>query len=536
LCSRNGHAVFDADLGDRVRLEYLAAVQPDSGDARELSVFVAGSKAAGLANGYSAEFFILDDFLQAYHAVLRLRQMAKRESAGPLDRSAVHRLAVERRGSRVQIAVDGETVVSFDDPAPLNGPDHTSFGVGSKCEHLHYDQLEVKVPLEDARRFVSDALARNDFARADLALTSVLEVERDAERLAAGRLLRARALLRLGRLAEAEASIQAVAAQRLEPSLDLERTLLVALLAAERGAPEDAFAALRRGPAIEGGRWPDAPERLRRAARSVLRRMDVIAGAERERVIRNQLAQPLTPFTVDLLDALASKPGLVLADVAPEHRPLVAPWFGRAAGAAAVSGAEAAAARLFTRGWYAHYLASVGLTSILEGAAAEAPGWFAQADAADALGGLVPIATFGRAVLDDRAGFRERLARSDLDQPEHLTWAARGWLVLGELHQAREAYEQVTARWGAQAQPAVMEARLMLRQLSEEQFSQAVRSPAYDFTLEYARTSSVVLGFARELRGEPTAAIEAYQASRGVRLPDLALRAAAERRLAQLAR
>jgi tetratricopeptide (TPR) repeat protein len=535
LCSRNGHAVFEAELGDRVSVDVSATVPSDSKDPRELSAFISGSMAAGLANGYSAELFILDELGHAFHGITRLRQFADRIPAPMPERGRSYQVSIERASSRVAIGLDGTRLVEIDDPAPLTGPDHNRFGIGSKCDHIHYDDLEIRLPLEEARRFISRMLVKNDYRRVEPALASLLAVESDPRQRSAMSLLRAKALLRLGRIDEAETALGPVDDRLLDGEGRLHRKCIVAELLAERSRFSEAFDVLRTERQTEG-RWWTVSERMRTVGRSIARRLERVSKAERERILRSELEKELAPFSVDLAYALANEHQLKLEDLEPQVRGVLASWFGAEAAIANAAAAQEAGNLLYYSRWQAGYLVSVALWLIAEGRADEASPWLERADAADTFSGPVDSATFVYALRGDAEKVRARMAASDLDSHYQLHWQARSLLVLDDVPGARKAYGVLLERYRDRNDVfEIVEARVALGEMTEQELDAAAKSPADDLPLDYAATRSAVVGIARELAGDTTGAIEAYRAAQSVRLPDIGLMLLARNRLAHLA-
>ena len=69
------------------------------------------------------------------------------ESAlGQVQQGRRYHWRIERRGSLIRWAIDGQPFLEFDDPLPLKGPDHDRFGFGDWESQLYFDNLTVGAP------------------------------------------------------------------------------------------------------------------------------------------------------------------------------------------------------------------------------------------------------------------------------------------------------------------------------------------------------------------------------------------------------
>jgi len=50
---------------------------------------------------------------------------------------------IERRGGHIDWKVDGQPMLSYDDPKPLDGPDHAYLGFNDWEAELHFDNLKI---------------------------------------------------------------------------------------------------------------------------------------------------------------------------------------------------------------------------------------------------------------------------------------------------------------------------------------------------------------------------------------------------------
>ncbi|MBI3099910.1 MAG: serine/threonine protein kinase [Planctomycetes bacterium] len=284
LCSRGGHVVFGFDFSDHVRFEYTARVMEDSADARELSAFVSGSEKEGLAQGYSFEYGILDGAGQPYHCIQKNRQVARAEASGPAVRGQAYRLTAWREGTRLRLLEGYRVVVTLDDPTPLGGEGHGRVGFGSKCAHLHYDDVRVSLPLGHAREFTQKMLALRDWGKAEAATEGILAVEPDAKMREVMRAKKCWLLTRLGRGAEAEAIAGELYQGSNTPEVILAAGAAIVECQLARGDPTGA---LRRVLEVT----LRAPSSLRsqeflEAARATVLRLEDVPPVERERVLR----------------------------------------------------------------------------------------------------------------------------------------------------------------------------------------------------------------------------------------------------------
>jgi hypothetical protein len=53
---------------------------------------------------------------------------------------------IERRGSLIRWAIDGQPFLEFDDPLPLKGPDHDRFGLSNWESQVYFDNLVIGAP------------------------------------------------------------------------------------------------------------------------------------------------------------------------------------------------------------------------------------------------------------------------------------------------------------------------------------------------------------------------------------------------------
>jgi hypothetical protein len=55
-----------------------------------------------------------------------------------------YHFTITRKGGRIDWLVDGQPFLAFDDPQPLEGPDHAYFGFNDWEAELHFDNLQIR--------------------------------------------------------------------------------------------------------------------------------------------------------------------------------------------------------------------------------------------------------------------------------------------------------------------------------------------------------------------------------------------------------
>ncbi|MCI0342268.1 MAG: serine/threonine protein kinase [Planctomycetales bacterium] len=198
LCSRVGHVALDLRFADDVALEVTATVQPDARRPVEASVFLSGTPASGLRAGYSFEHGIVPyGESGATDLVQRLGRTVLQVDTKPLVPGVPSRLEARRDSGRVVWTVDGRERGRVRDRDPLEGD---RIGIGSNCDHIHYDDLRVWQRLADptlAALRRAQGLART--ARPDAAAEAAGEVAADGR--AAPELVRAATEIRVPAIA-----------------------------------------------------------------------------------------------------------------------------------------------------------------------------------------------------------------------------------------------------------------------------------------------------------------------------------------------
>ena len=61
----------------------------------------------------------------------------------PVERGKTYHWRIERSGSTLSWSIDGKPFMSFEDPFPLEGPDHDRFGFSSWEAQLYFDNLKI---------------------------------------------------------------------------------------------------------------------------------------------------------------------------------------------------------------------------------------------------------------------------------------------------------------------------------------------------------------------------------------------------------
>jgi hypothetical protein len=62
----------------------------------------------------------------------------------PVEKGRTYRFRVERKGTRLDWSIDGEPFMTFDDPAPLEGPGHDRFALSSWANDVFFDRLVIR--------------------------------------------------------------------------------------------------------------------------------------------------------------------------------------------------------------------------------------------------------------------------------------------------------------------------------------------------------------------------------------------------------
>jgi hypothetical protein len=68
----------------------------------------------------------------------------RRERTQPrVEKGRRYHWTIDRRGGHIDWQIDGQPFLSFDDPAPLDGPDHRHFAFNNWEAELHFDNLVI---------------------------------------------------------------------------------------------------------------------------------------------------------------------------------------------------------------------------------------------------------------------------------------------------------------------------------------------------------------------------------------------------------
>ena len=61
-----------------------------------------------------------------------------------VEKGRTYHFRIERRGGHLEWFVDGESFLTYDDPAPLSGPGHDRFGFSSWATDVFFDNLSIQ--------------------------------------------------------------------------------------------------------------------------------------------------------------------------------------------------------------------------------------------------------------------------------------------------------------------------------------------------------------------------------------------------------
>jgi tetratricopeptide (TPR) repeat protein len=481
LCSRFGHAVSIHGVGDSVRLEYEARIMPDSDDARELSAFVSGSRAGGLVDGYSFEFGILQDIEEPgyRHGLLRARKAISFTPSDPIERDRRYRIAVERRSDQLEMFDGGDTVLRFVDPVPLVGTDHEYFGFGSKAAHLHYDRVRIRIPLRNARAFAVRALDLGIWNDAEIALAAVAEHESDPESRAWLQVQRARALVRQGKLDEAEPLLQAPAAAG---GWRRSARAIRAEVLARRGDPEAAWTALVTTDGTRSLSSPDAVV-VKEALLEIFRTLENESPAKVRTIVEHALARTANPdpsvleATVTLLFDRDAAPDLLsLPKSTWRHVVQSYPYAAAKPVLDEIRRQLAGEPRILVG-----ILATLAVRALNEGQAADARALVEEASRVEKNNPVEPSQLLAHvwAFLGDERRALEHRSRFSEDSAVSAARVAYILLALERNDEAFAAFEAIADRWGDASVDAV-QAQYLTGRCGEEQMDRFDESDAID--------------------------------------------------------
>jgi hypothetical protein len=60
-----------------------------------------------------------------------------------VEKGRKYHFRIERQGGHIDWQIDGKPFLAFDDPAPLDGPDHAYLGFNDWEAELHFDNLKI---------------------------------------------------------------------------------------------------------------------------------------------------------------------------------------------------------------------------------------------------------------------------------------------------------------------------------------------------------------------------------------------------------
>ncbi len=90
--------------------------------------------------------FIFGGWKNTISAICRLDEHAnnrKTRSDVKVEQGKKYHFRVERRGGKIDWQIDGQPFLTFDDPKPLTGGDHSYFGFNNWEAELHFDNLKI---------------------------------------------------------------------------------------------------------------------------------------------------------------------------------------------------------------------------------------------------------------------------------------------------------------------------------------------------------------------------------------------------------
>src|SRR6266849_3083345 len=95
---------------------------------------------------YSGYVFIFGGWHNQLSAIARMNEHGSdRQTRGDVrvERGRRYHFRIARRGRQIEWQVDGAPFLRFDDPRPLEGPDHAYFGFNDWEAELHFSKLRV---------------------------------------------------------------------------------------------------------------------------------------------------------------------------------------------------------------------------------------------------------------------------------------------------------------------------------------------------------------------------------------------------------
>jgi hypothetical protein len=119
----------------------------DAGDIK-LEAWGDGKSAATQASYTATSYvFIFGGWNNQVSAICRLDEHGrdrKTRSDVRVQKGRRYHFRIVRKGGHIDWQVDGQPFLTFDDPAPLAGPDHAYLGINDWEVELHFDNLRVQ--------------------------------------------------------------------------------------------------------------------------------------------------------------------------------------------------------------------------------------------------------------------------------------------------------------------------------------------------------------------------------------------------------
>lgn len=138
--ARNDALWFQTPLPDQVRVEFLAMSLSPEGDLK-FEIFGDGSTHE---SGYVG---IFGGWRNSLNIIARLDEHGDDRLVGAegvqVEPNRTYRMAVVRTDARLRWYVDGELFLTYDDPAPLRGPEHAFFAFNDWDVPVRFDEFRV---------------------------------------------------------------------------------------------------------------------------------------------------------------------------------------------------------------------------------------------------------------------------------------------------------------------------------------------------------------------------------------------------------
>ncbi len=144
--ARNRPLWLKRSLPRDVRIEFDAQSDSPAGDIK-VEVFGDGTSRAHRASYTATSYVVIfGGWNNTLNVLARLDEHGADRVVGPRKRvepGRKYRFRIERRGSLLTVAVDGEELLRMDDPNPLYGRGHDHFAFNDWDAELHFDNLRI---------------------------------------------------------------------------------------------------------------------------------------------------------------------------------------------------------------------------------------------------------------------------------------------------------------------------------------------------------------------------------------------------------